>query len=145
MKRHLIVLSLIVLNAVAFARTPKAKGEDTGCTVFPCVVASVTLTDQTAPLSNVVLVTPTSDALYRITYYLEPTTTNSFWNLALNWTDEVRSREWVTAAGLNIQNVISYSALVILARQVAGQPLTYSTEQRRAGSYSLFITVEQVQ
>lgn len=145
MKGHVIALSLIVLNAVAFAQAPKAKGEDTGCAAFPCVVASVSLTDQTAPLSNVVLVTPTSDALYRMTYYFEATSNHSYWHLRFGWTDDIKARNYPTSAALNIVHISSYTSVVVVARQMAGQPLTYSTEQIQAGSYSLFITVEQVQ
>jgi hypothetical protein len=148
MKHCLVVVLLLVLSAPGFAQTAKAKKADgTECAALPCVVASVSLTNQTEPITPTTLFAPATSGLFHVTYYLESSHVNgSVWYISFKWTDDLKTRG-TGSFGAN-PGGISGQSLSWNFRCVAGQPIQYSvTGQDNSGgqSFDLFVTVEQLQ
>jgi hypothetical protein len=146
MKRYLVVIFLLGLSVSGFVRATKAGGQASQCTAFPCVVASVSLTDQTASVSQVPIFTPTTTGLYRVSYYEESSRIQgSVWKFRWNWTDDSITR----SSGTLELDPGAYSNFGLPAMWVlAGQPITYSVTagHNAAGTtYNLLATVEQLQ
>ena len=136
----------LCLTAVSgIAQTEKARGVDTQCTAFPCVVASIALTGQTDSSAHVPLITPAADGLFQLSYYFEVFgVPGSRWSVGFDWMDDQQHRD----TGLELVIAGSYSANVFIIRQVAGKPITYSAvtgSLNRPGNYNLFVTVVQLQ
>ena len=131
MKRSLVVLFVLALSLTGFAQAE--------CAAFPCVVASVALTDQTTP-AEVPIFTPTESGLFRISFYFIQ---GARWILGFDWTDghRLQSFKWYQGP---VNQPIGTSLVV---RGVAGRPLSYRVRksQDNQGTYDLFITVEQLQ
>ena len=137
MKYCLAVLILLGLSVSGFAQLQ--------CTAFPCTIASVSLTDQTVPVSATPLVTPTTSGLFRVTFYFESSAIQgSVWGLSFKYTDDLATRStavWQAHPG-------QWANFAYVFRDVAGQPITYTVAQLKSGAganYDLFITVEQLQ
>jgi hypothetical protein len=138
MKRYLVALFLFGLSVSGFAHAQ--------CAAFPCVVGSVALLDQTAAVSQVPLFTPHTSGLFRVSGYLESAAVKgSIWAPSFSWVDDLKIRH----IPFPVVTPGSYTnfASSLPVRGVAGQPITYTVMkgQNNPGSYSLFITVEQLQ
>ena len=132
--RYLAILILFGLSTSGFGQTG----------TLPCVVASLSLTDQTQSVSKVPIFTSGVSGLFRVSFYLDSSRIRgSVWYLDFNWTDDLRPRR----IGSYIANAGTETFTQFPIRAVAGQPITYTvTEQTNIqASYDLFITVEQLQ
>jgi hypothetical protein len=140
MKRSLLVLFVLALSLRGFAQAQ--------CAAFPCVVASVSLFDQTQSISNVPLYTPATNGIFRLSFYITstPARNDTFsWGIGFGWTDSLKKR----------QNPLSSTRTgfygmqpVLIVQDIAGQPLTYNLHADgnvEPSTYNLFITVEQLQ
>lgn len=147
MKQHVLVATLFVLCATGLAQNGAARRNGAPiCGSLPCIVASVSLTDQTAPIPPTTLVTPAANGLFRVTYYLESSRVQgSVWGVSFNWRDEMKTR---TTGTLQAQ-AGTITAGTIAVRSITGHAITYTASAGGTpppdASYNLFITVEQVQ
>jgi hypothetical protein len=108
-------------------------------------VATVSLTDQTSAESKIPLITAATDGLYRVTFYLESSRVKgSVWGVSFNWTDDLKT--WNTPNFEALGGTVYASSLNF--RVLAGQPIAYTVTKgnsQTGTSYSLFVTVEQLQ
>jgi hypothetical protein len=133
---------LIALSVSGFGQ--QTKNESAPCASYPCVVASISLPNQTVSVSQVPIYTPTTSGLFRVTYYMEADTRGigSNWTLAWNWRDDLKT-EAPNRLYLEPGQYFNYDFPV---RALAGYPITYTvTNVGHGGSYSLYATVEQLQ
>ena len=144
MKNFVFAVFLLALTTVGFAQDARRSADGT-CVVFPCVVATLSVTNQTVPVSETALFTPTTSGLFRVTFYMESSPVRgSDWGLQFKYTDDLKTRSepvWQATPG----NLASFNYVF---RVVAGQPITYAVTQVKIGEgayYDLFITVEQLQ
>jgi hypothetical protein len=149
----------VLLTTFAFAQDSKSAGAPKHATTLPspAIVASVKLTDQTAVSGPITLVTPSANALYRITGYMEVTETNDLggeWCAEFGYADpvgpKVNSKLAVNTTP-NDGQPGTVTSEVIIVEDRAGVPLTYSIGIC-AGNilnvnvpFDLFFTVEQLQ
>jgi hypothetical protein len=160
-----LCVAVLLLAMLAFASGSKpADALSTGLP-SPVIVATVNLTNQTAPISSTTLFTPTSTGVYRVTAYMTQVTPvntlNIFWYLTLHWTDDAGTQ----SASLRTNHIllqtltsgtppVSYgfdalppgSTSIIEAK--AGQPITYSvvlSKGTNGGTFSLYLVVEQLE
>ena len=137
MKRSLVVLFVLALSLSGFAHAQ--------CAAFPCVVASVSLVDQTEPVRTAVF-TPTNSGLFRVTVYMEAShTPSSHWDLFFYWKDDLRP----TGMGLGSPMGGQILTNSFNVRAIAGGPISYILKKGKntppEATYNLFITVEQLQ
>ena len=116
----------------------------------PTIVAQVDLTNQTSQIPVTELVTPTNDALYRVSVYLEVPSRNPTggqWCVVIGWTDNVGQKKQSTT--VNEADAILWASATILARDLSGNPLSYYVGDCRGKKgtlpYNLFLIVEQLQ
>jgi hypothetical protein len=144
MNRCLLVVAFLVgLSVSGFGQ--EAGNVSSPCASFPCIVASISLINQTASVSHVPIYTPTTSGLFRVTYYLESDIhgIGGFWIFSWNWTDDLKT-ETPSPIYLEPGGYLNYG--VPGMRVLAGHPITYTvTNEGHGGSYSLFATVEQLQ
>jgi hypothetical protein len=137
MKRYLVALFLFGLSVSGFAQTQ--------CAAFPCVVASVALTNQTTSVSQVPVYTPAQSGMFRVSYYEESAPiVGSSWIFTWNWTDDTTTRSY---GPFTLSRGSYFNAGVPGMWVTAGQPITYTVTKGRGGlgSYNLYATVEQIQ
>src|SRR5215831_12752696 len=117
------------------------------------IVAQVSLTNQTSSIPRTTLVTPSADALYRVTAYFNTVKGDALgtrWCLFFYWGDDEGQRSigpfGVDALGDTGPTVASTT---VPAQVQAGRPLRYQTGPCPGGTkndpYNLYITVEQLQ
>ncbi len=117
----------------------------------PTIVAQVSLTNQAAPIPKTTLVTPSADALYRVTAYFVVTKTNrsgTLWHLTLGWEGDGGTKATdVTIASNPNEGYPTWVSWTVSPGDKAGFPLTYQVGPTGtiANPYNLFITVEQLQ
>jgi hypothetical protein len=137
MKRYLSLVFLFGLSLSASAQT---------CTTFPCVVASVSLTNQSQRIAPTPIFTPPASGVFRVSAYMSASTgpKNAEWELFVSWTDDLGLKFSVLDAREN-----GFNDLSLVVQAVGGQPLLYQTGHTRGGlremTYNLFITVEQLE
>lgn len=143
-KAMLLMMILLGFCVCGFGQTPTVGGS-------PTIVAQVSLTDQTSPIPITTLVTPSSDALYRVTAYFLMTKfdqSGSHWCLTTGWTDDVRRRvKTVYIDSSANQGLPTWVSLIVSPRDKAGVPLTYQVNLCAGlvpNAYNLYITVEQL-
>jgi hypothetical protein len=142
MKRVLFVATvLFILSTGAFAQ----------CSTFPCVVANVSLPQQTVAIGPTTLLTPSTAGTFRVSYYLStgPGVNDGHdWAAYIRWTDDEGPRSVYTQVGRNSSSA-PYANVVV--HVVAGQPLQYRTavlggrDSNTPKVYDLYIVVEQIQ
>jgi hypothetical protein len=147
MKRYLILLSLLSLAASAFGQTGKAKRSDgSECTAFPCIVATVSLTNQSQALTSTPIFTPVANGIFRLSAYLSAAANShqgDYVSVFVGWTDELGAKKGVAVANQGSSNA-QYATFVV--QDIGGQPLLYQTKPIEGGmTYNLLITVEQLQ
>ena len=142
MKRHLLLGALlIVLGASCLGQAPQSSP----CASFPCVVASISLADQTMPFTNAVIYTPPASGLFRVTYYFEADSRGigANWTMTWSWTDDLKAE---TTPPVYLQPGRYSNSGVPAMRVLAGRSITCTVARvSGSGSYSLFATVEQFQ
>ena len=150
MKRCLTLLLLFALSLCGLAQDAREKSTGATCAAFPCVVASVSLTNQGQGIPATAIFTPAASGVFRIGTYLSTTTgtnQNATWEAFVGWTDDIGVRQGGFVFAL--PNIATSSTLVV--QMVAGQPLLYQTKLYRTlgGSggmtYNLNVVVEQLQ
>lgn len=116
----------------------------------PTIVAQVSLTDQTSQIPLTELVTPTNDAIYRVSAYIQVPSFNprgGDWCVSLGWTDNVGPKKQTTK--VSERDSTLWTSATILARDLSGKPLSYSVISHcgnpPTGPYNLFLVVEQLQ
>jgi hypothetical protein len=141
MKRYLVALFLFGLSVSGFAHAQ--------CAAFPCVVATVSLTNQSHTIPNTPIFTPPASGIFRINAYLSVAKSHNTlanWDLLLTWTDDNGVMKATTQAWQHIPNAANATFVV---QDVGGQPLFYKTRSEDGAShgltYNLFIVVEQLQ
>jgi hypothetical protein len=139
MKRYLVALFLFGLSVSGFAQTQ--------CAAFPCVVATVSLTNQSQAIPNTPIFTPTASGVFRISAYLSTSAGNhsALWQLFVGWTDDNGARKASTAAPPSGSNA---NIATFVAQDVAGVPLSYQTKpigNVSGMTYNFSIVVEQLQ
>jgi hypothetical protein len=143
MKRYLVALFLFGLSVSGFAQTQ--------CAAFPCVVATVSLTNQSQNIPKTPIFTPTTSGVFRINAYMSTspgTVKRAVWGFYLGSTGDNGARQYATGSGPSSDN--GYNATFV-TQDVGGQPLFYQTKLTAGGNgnggmtYNLYITVEQLQ
>jgi hypothetical protein len=131
---------------------------------LPKVVSKVAIKGRSTAIPQTTLVTPASNALYRVSAYGVVTVPNgntAFWNLELNWTEEYGAENCYngTQQGVpcslltinsNWENYGEYrwAQQTWVVRANAGTPLSYSMVDvggATGSKYDLFLTVEQLE
>jgi hypothetical protein len=140
MKRYLVALFLFGLSVSGFAHAQ--------CAAFPCVVASVSLPNQSQAIPNTPIFTPTANGIFRINAYATASKGNNQsaqWVVYFGWTDDLGARKSTTTAYENSSNAPNTTFIV---QDVAGLPLSYQTKPSgnvSGATYNLNIVVEQLQ
>jgi hypothetical protein len=151
MKRYLLLTILFGVSVSGFAQNGKAKRSDgTECATLPCVIATVSLTDQSQAIPVTTIFTPTTDGAFRITVYISTspgTNKRATWTIYLGWTDLHGAKETpFISAGQN-----GDSSGNIMVQAVGGQPLLYQVKPMGGGggvggmTYDILVAVEQIQ
>jgi hypothetical protein len=120
------------------------------------IVKQVALTNQTAYISPTVLVTPKSNAVYRISAYFEVVSLDQnscdYYYLNLGWSDASPSGQGRAKLTIFTSPTCDgrYSAQeVVVVSDLAGEPLGYSVTDTDgvppSVPFNLYITVEQLQ
>jgi hypothetical protein len=142
MKRHLLI-STFLLVVCASGSGQQANNQSSPCPSFPCVVASVSLLNQTESVHQVPIYTPTTTGFFRVSYLEQMGTLGiGTWTFTWNWTDDVR---YETFGPFQLSPITYFNAGIPGMRVLAGHPITYSVTGNGVGSYNLFATVEQLQ
>jgi len=125
-----------------------------GQTQSAVIVAQVTLTNQTAYIPPTRLVMPKSNALYRISAYIEALGQNQTqcdeYLLNLGWTDATPqgSKQVIFAKTYNCSSP-EYDQRVMIVSDLSGKPLGYSVTDTNGVAptepFNVYITVEQLQ
>src|SRR3977135_389071 len=82
MKGYLVILFVLALSLAGFAHAQ--------CAAFPCVVATVSLTNQSANIPMTPIFTPASNGCFRVAGYISTsngTRSNAIWTVDLGFTD----------------------------------------------------------
>ena len=141
MKRCLLLGTfLIALSARGFGQ--EAKNQNSPCASLPCIVASVSLINQTESVYQAPIYTPPTTGLFRISYY-EINGQHGFgvWTLTWNWTDDLKDQAF---GPFELQPGEYFNDGVPGMRVLGGHPITY-TVTGSGGSYDVFAIVEQLQ
>jgi len=155
MRSHLVSLFLLGLSFTSYGQNVKVKAADgSECATLPCVVASVTLTDQSAGASGVPFYTPASTGIFRISAYINTSTgtvQRAYWRLDLGWTDSGGPRSGSSISQYLASGQNGFDSATLIANDVGGQPLTYTATPHGGGqgmggmTYTLVLIVEQIQ
>jgi hypothetical protein len=136
---RLLILSLIVLASPAvFAQS------------FPQVVAQVSLLNQTQPIRQTVLVTPTTTGLFRISVYMSAgggPENGGNWAFTLNWVDDQGLLRHPLSSVV-LQSEGSYVTTTQVIRSAKDQPIRYAVPDSGhvpEFAYDLCVTVEQLE
>jgi hypothetical protein len=139
--KQLLVLS-VFLTALCACGVCQANGSSSPCATFPCVVASISLVNQTEPLNQMPVYTPTASGLFRVSYFEQDGELGfGLWSFTWNWTDDAR---YETFGSFQLPPTSYFNVGIPSLRVLAGHPITV-TVSGRGGSYNLFATVEQLQ
>jgi hypothetical protein len=139
MKYWLLVLGcLIALSVSAFGQ--EATPASSPCQTLPCIVASISLINQTESVNQVPIYTPSATGFFRISYYEEVVGAIGVFTFTWNWNDDVRRETF----GPFQENAGQYfNAGIPGMRVLAGTPITYTVTGH--GIYNLVAIVEQLQ
>ena len=156
-KRIFAVASLLLFVAsVVAVKTGGATAKSlTSAPLVPRIVAQVSVTGQTNPISPTTVFTPTKTALFRISPFFLATNYTAYgetWTLTYWFTDDLGS-EHVVLLCLNSNQAGSDSYASVCPggppftfRAVAGTPIVFDVEGTPEApfSYDLFFTIEQL-
>jgi hypothetical protein len=156
MKTGFLAVSVLLSTVLTIALASNSKDSDARARGVPRVVASVQLKNQTAQIPTTTIFTPDRDGLFRISAYMDMTTsgnTNNFWYLDFDCTDEAGPQTYNQL--LTVQDVSSLYGgtiqggfpLAVTFRAIAGHPVTYDTSfggTPANGAYQLYLLIEQL-
>lgn len=133
---------LAALSTSGFGQ--QVQNESSPCSSFPCVVATIALTDQTVSVSQVPVYTPATTGLFRVVYYEESSASGiGTWNFTWNWTDDLKTEAF---GPFPLFPGHYFNDGIWGMRVLAGTHITYTvTRLGNPGAYNLFATVEQLQ
>jgi hypothetical protein len=143
MRRTMILSTMFILAASVFGQGQSA-----------VIVKQIVLTNQTAYIPPTVLVTPTSDALYRITAYLEVLSKvgplrGDFYYLNIGWTDASPAGGAKKTIAVSDYTAPLRNQMAVIASDIVGKPLMYSVTDGFSmppqAPFNVYITVEQLQ
>ena len=146
MRRLSITITLLLL---AFSVAGNAQ-------TFPTVVATVRLTNQTAPIKKTALFTPTADGMFRVSVYMvnvmDGGTTQMLWATGIGWTDDIGTWQLPYVAQVYTSKHYNSALLVpnppITFWAKAGTPINYDVTLNSGpapGSvYNVYISLEQI-
>jgi hypothetical protein len=116
------------------------------------IVAQVSITNQSAAIPSTVLVTPSADAVYRVTAYFDSSKldqSKSRWCLATAWTDDAAPRRQTVQIDSSANaGFPTWLSTTFSARVKAGVPLIYGVTRcfgQANNPFDLYMTVEQLQ
>jgi hypothetical protein len=136
----LLAACLVVFCANGFGQ--EVNPPNSPCASFPCVVASVSLVNQTESANQVPIYTPPSTGMFRVSYYEQVGERGlGLWTFTWNWTDDDRLEAF---GPFQLQPGEYFNDGIAGMRVLAGHPITF-TVTGQGGSYNLFATVEQLQ
>jgi hypothetical protein len=149
MKLYLmVILFLFGLSISGFAQ--KTKNTTSSCTAFPCVVATISVVNQSTNVTQAPIYTPTEDGTFRINAYMSTSpddNVSAYWKVVFAWTDELGLK----FGGILTPHQNAYYPMTIVVNDVAGQPLAYSVRPHSGNggggshmTYDLTIVVEQL-
>ena len=155
-------LGIAVVLLATFAFTSGSRSADASPTtpIGPAIVARGKLVNQTAPIPNATILTPTQDGLFRLSVYATLTKTDpnsqSDWFYGIGWTDDAgaESEGSILFQSGQFQGQFQYEGLfqqggvVIPIEAKAGTPITYSMTQSGSGdnsAFSLYYTLERLE
>jgi hypothetical protein len=155
---RLVVTAVVLVGAFVLVSRQSAADPHANRN-FPLIVAKGRFTNQTAPISNSTIFTPSQTGLYRFSAYFVETLgvpdSQDSWNLELFWTDDAGQQNTVMtlfailATGQSYGNFGGANPLnSFVFEAVAGQPFTFDVRGGSAGeggTYALYYTVEQLQ
>jgi hypothetical protein len=146
MNRLLLLTALLVALATS-GFSQAAKNESSSCSSFPCIVASVSLTNQSTPAREVVIYTPPTSGLFRVAYYeVVAPGTGSGWMFTWQWTDDFQEE---TFGPFQLDPGYYFNAGIQGMRVSGGHPITYTVTPvigtKGLEVYNFFATVEQLQ
>ena len=152
---HKMLLPILVLMVVtSFAQN----AERTAPTGGANIVATVSLTSQTANISKTALYTPTADGVFRISAYMTmvvPGSTGAWW-LTGYWDDDAGAEKSLIyklnatskspSASCNTATGTACTSSVFVVDGKAGMPISYDVGAHAGatGTYDVFIVVEQL-
>jgi len=140
--QRLLLLSMFVIAFCANGFSQEVRPQNSPCASFPCVVASVSLINQTQGVNQVPIYTPTTTGFYRVSYLEQPGQLGvGLWTFTWNWTDDVK---YETFGPYQLAPDSYFNAGIPGMRVLAGHPITF-TVTGHGGSYNLFASVEQLQ
>jgi hypothetical protein len=150
-----ICVAVVLLAALAFVSGSRPADASPVTPIGPAIVAHAKLTSQTATIPTTTILTPKTTGLYRLSIYQTLTTANptsqSCWEVILNWTDDAGLEEGQTDCDFGSQTppeAYVYSPQVFTFEITAGSPLTYSVAQFGGSdgtAYSLYYTLERLE
>jgi len=142
MRRYLLA-ALLILMGFSLGASAQA------CSPLPCIVATASLTAQSAPLPLTTIYTPPASGLFRVSTYMSvgkgQHSTAPTWFLTLGWTDDNGPRHVDTTVDQKTSNANTATTVI---QAVGGEPVAYRTSlqgELGAATYNLFIVVEQLQ
>ena len=141
MKQRLLLSIFLVVSCVrGFAQQPNR--QNASCSSFPCIVASISLVNQSMSVSQVPIYTPATSGVFRVSYYFEADAQGigGEWSLNFGWTDDLRPENDHGGVIVYPGQYVSY---VLPVRDLGGHPITYSV-MGNTGSYNLYVVMEQV-
>jgi hypothetical protein len=116
------------------------------------IVAQVSITNQSASIPRTVLVTPSADALYRVTAYFDSSKldqSKSVWCLVTAWTDDAAPRRQTVHIDSSAnQGYPTWLSTTFSTRVKAGVSLIYEVTRCTGqvnNPFDLYLTVEQLQ
>lgn len=116
----------------------------------PQIVATVSLTNQTAPISPTTLLTPTQSGTYRISAVMVITAANSgagYWTTNLGFAPDTGPATDSIAQVNSAQLGGGINLYTAAFRSDAGQPITYSVidhDGALGSTYELFLVLEKL-
>ena len=141
MKHWLIIMILLGLSLPVFGQT---------CASFPCVLASVSVTNQSQGIRSTPLFAPATAGLFRVSAYMSTSSgilPAAMWGYEIGWKDDQAGR----SSGLAAISRNSAAPFSVIVQSQAGQPITYLVKpigvngQLGGMTYNFSITLEQLQ
>jgi hypothetical protein len=153
MYKALYVAALLV---VTFTLVSGSSSTETAAATTPVVVAKGRVLNQSNPIPQTTIFTPTHTGLYRVSVYLTvvktcPSNCNN-WYYQFYWTDDAGAQlsngyllSW-SGFGSYATNGAGFGGTVASFEAVAGSPVSFATVGIPDGSiYSLYYTIERLE
>lgn len=145
--RRLVIAITLLLSALSLAGNAQ---------IFPTVVATVKLTNQTAGIAKTALFTPAADGMFRVNVYLVNTMVSpgvdALWNIGIGWTDDIGTWQYRTVAEVHTEvhnnSVFFQDPVTLTLWAKAGTPINYNVWLKLGpapgSAYNVYITLEQL-